>query len=363
MAFSPKTATGHRAILISGDDDSARRDALKQILAHLAVAEDDLDVESFTADSRSPAEWVGAAATIPFLSERRVVVVRNIGRVHPEDIWPKVKLEAKHPFVPEIQSLPPSALLVLVADEEMSEGAQKKVEPATKAWTRLLGHAGGAAFDFRDSSENITDALRKHAQSLGKSLSNAGANTLAELLGGKLAACRAELDKLAIYVGDQPEIRETDIRNTVSPDLEYNVFRLVDTVVAGQSASALSQLKTMIGHTAKVEEEAFPRIFPMLSRQFRLLWQARLCVEANCQPARPTPEVAALLPQKPNISQERDWLHNKLMKTARNLSYPKLSACLSELVRADASIKGARPSASPAETLEQMVLRMAAICR
>jgi hypothetical protein len=70
-----------------------------------------------------------------------------------------------------------------------------------------------------------------------------------------------------------------------------------------------------------------------------------------------------MLPSKPRIHEERDWAQQKAMRAARRLTLEKLRRVYGELAEADAKLKGMGASFSSADTVEQMVLRMAAVCR
>jgi DNA polymerase III delta subunit len=165
------------------------------------------------------------------------------------------------------------------------------------------------------------------------------------------------------YVGDNENIHDADVRASVAPEQDYNVYQLVDAVVAGDSGGALRQLRTLTSRNDKIEGQAFSRVFPTLAKQFRLIWQARLCLDANCRPSDPTPGVLAMMPSKPRLSDEKDWVQKRAMGSARRLSLGQVRQVFAELGDADAKIKGLEPSYSTQESVEEMVLKMAAVCR
>jgi len=363
VAFDPAAARNHPVTLLYGPEEGLRRRAYRDLMKLFEVAEDDLDVEMIMANERAPVEWVGAAGTIPFLAEFRIVVVRNLGRLSPGDIWEDIPVNKSHPAVAIFREVPPSGRLILLVDDETSENAQAKAITNGKAWAKLAAFAGGYVNEFTVDQKNPGPNFTQHAESLGKKLTPNACALLVEMLSGKVSIGLTELDKLAIYVGDSPEITADDIRASTNPEPEYKVFTMVDAIVEGKAAAALSELRTMVSHKAKIADEAFPRIFPVLGRQIRLLWQARICIEHNCQPAKPTPAALAFFTDKPNITQERDWLQRKLMTTARHLSFPQLAGLLAELLDADAKLKGARPAGLEVDILDLMVLRMVDICR
>jgi len=363
VAFDPVVARTHPVILLYGPEEGLRRRGFRELMAGFAVQDDDLDVEMLLAGERSPQDWVGAAGTIPFLAEFRVVVVRNVGRVDPKDIWPDAPINKSHPAITLLKQVPPSGRLILIVDDETSERAQARAITVGGQWAKLAAFAGAYVQEFKLDTKDPSAHFRKHAESLGKKLTPAAASLLTEMLSGKVSIGLTEIDKLAIFSGDTPEITEDDVRQSVNPEPEYKVFALVDAVVEGKASAALAELRTMVSHKANIADEAFPRIFPILGRQIRLLWQARICIENNCTPSKPDQATAALFPDKPKISAEQEWLQRKLMNTARRLSFPQIAALLAELLDADAKLKGARPAGLEIDVLELMVLKMVEACR
>ena len=123
MPFSAPEALKRTIVLLSGEEHELRRRALTAILAELGPSDDDFDREEFDAGSSDYLTWMGSASTVPFLSERRVVIVRHILRQDPDDV--------------KLPDLPPSALLVLVADEEAGDDDKQRRFRTDRKSTRL----------------------------------------------------------------------------------------------------------------------------------------------------------------------------------------------------------------------------------
>ncbi len=365
MKFDAAKALAHKVVLIGGAEEALRRAALRALLAAVSPDEEDFDRESIFADAKAPMEWVASAGTAPFLSPRRTTLIRNLLRVDPRD-WAgggAVK-DKDHPLAKAFLGLPDTALLVLVADDESGDEAkQRTLAGLGKRWASLVTAGGGFVASFDVDPKKVAEAVRQEVQGRGLKMSPAAASLLAEMSGGRLSVALAEIEKLAVYIGASDTIRESDVREAATPEKEYNVYGLVDAVVAGEQGRALTQLRILFDRADRVENEAFPRVFPTLLRQFRLIWQARLCIEDGCSPKAPSSAVRAMLPEKPNLSTEGDWSQERAMRAARRIGLAATRACFDELVDADAKMKGLRPSFDAMDTLEQMVLRMCVACR
>ena len=364
LAKSASKPSDKRVVLIAGNEDALRRDAFKALFKELGMDEKDPEAETIIADQRPPTEWTATAASVPFIAVRRVVVVRNLLRVDPAHVWEEKPKSKDHPLTKELLALPQTAMLVLVADDETGDDdKQSRLQSVAKRWLEIVTNADGCIVTFEANDKDLADKLRKIAKERGKQMTPASAALLAEMAGGSVSIALAELDKLTAFIGEAEVIHESDVRTVVAPEQEYNVYQLVDAVVAGDSGAALKQLRTLTSRNDKIEGQAFSRIFPNIGRQFRVIWQARLCLDANCRPSSPSPAVLAMFPARPRIDQEREWSQNRALRAARRLSLAQIRQVFSELSDADAKIKGLLPSFSTNEAVEEMVLRMSAACR
>ena len=362
MGFDAKKAVKARTVLLAGAEDALRRSDLEALFQH--VKPDEMDVETMLADVRRPLEWTAAASSVPFLGEKRVVLVRNVLRVNPAEEWDEKPKSKDHPFVRELAALPETALLVLVADDEMGdEDKQSRLETVLKRWSEIVLTAEGYVAATATDPQSITKELREIAKREGKHLTPATATLLAEMAGGSLTLAKSELAKVILYAGKGEAVQDSDVRAVVAPEQDYNVYQLVDAIVGGDSAGALRQLRTLSTRKDKIEAQAFSRIFPTLARQFRLIWQARLCLDHECSVTNPSPAVLDMLPSKPRINEERQWGQQRAVRAARRLTLRQIRIVFSELADADAKIKGLDPAYTTNETVEEMVLRMAAVCR
>jgi DNA polymerase III subunit delta len=349
VSFAPGKAIASTVILLSGEEEALRRRALSEIL-QLATQDGDFDLQTYEADAASSMEWIASAGTAPFLSERRTVVVRHLLRREVEVT------------VAELKTLPPSALLVLVADEETGDDSrQRRLASIRKSWDKVIKDAGGTVADFSTNVKLIKDSIKQEAERLGKKISDASAVSLAEMTGSSFSRAIEELDKLAVYLGSETQIRESDIRSVVVPSREWNVYKLIDAIVDGAIPEALRQLRILVGSQTKAEDAAFSRIFPTLSRQFRLMWQARLCVEAKCSPESAPERIKNQFPEKPNLAKEPPYRQSRLMQQAKRVDLFALQQCFEAVSDADAKLKGLENSFSGMETLEYMVLKMAEV--
>ena len=346
--MSPEKAILQRTVLVVGDEELLRRRAVEGLLGAAGIEKDDFDLEGFEGDETGPETWIASAGTAPFLAAKRTVIVRHLLRREPDDLRDGA-----------LASLPETALLILVADEESSEGLQKRA----KAWTKAVEKAKGAVIDCSADPKRAMEGLKPELERVGKRMSSAAAAALVEMTGGSLSRATDELEKLALYVGDAERIDEAAVRAVVVPSREWNVFAMIDAVFDANVPEALRNLRILVGTAAKAADVGHSSIIPLTARSLRLTWQARVCLDAGRSPGDAPPEIRATFPEKPNLAKEPPYRQSRVMAAARKTTLPALARCLGVLADTDSRLKGALPAHSPIDTLERMVLEMAEALR
>ena len=107
--------------------------------------------------------------------------------------------------------------------------------------------------------------LKQRLQRKGLSTSQQGIKSLADSVEGNLLAADQEIEKLHILYGPV-ELTEDDILNAVADNARYDVFKLTDSLLAGNSTRAVHVLKGLVG-----EKLAAPVMLWALMRELRIL--------------------------------------------------------------------------------------------
>lgn len=353
MAFDTAKALKHRVVLLSSPEELLRRRALADLQVAAGIDADGFDTQIFDAGSSTASEWMASCGTSPFLSERRVAIVRHLLRFDLE----RVNKE-------EIKNLPDTALLILVADDEAGDDAkQQRLVRFRTGWEKLVKEIGGLTENAGVNSKQIRQFLKDEFIAQDRKVSEAALDTLIEMCGANLSRCMDEMDKLLLYTENGKAIQESHVREVVIPSREWNVFKLVDAVIAGNAPDALSQLRIVVGSQNKAEDTAMRNVFPQLSRMFRLLWQGKLLLDSRSTLSSPSPEALSRFPEKPNLLSEHEFVQKKVLNGARNVTFKQLGCAMEALAFADAQLKGQEPGFAAMDSLERMALDMIEIFR
>jgi DNA polymerase-3 subunit delta len=345
MSFNIQKALQNRVIGISGGEELLIRRAINDLIAGAGLEKDDYDLQHLSGDANPPSDWLGSVGTIPFLAPRRIVVVKNATKAKPEDISGD-----------SLKALPETSLLILVLDED-STGDERKGGTKKKTFEKVITQAGGAVFSFELDPKKAKEDIRSEVAKRGKTIHPQALELLTEMVGGSVSRAYEELDKLVLFAAHD-QISEGDVRSIVVASREWNIWRMIDTMIQGDIPECLRQLKIILSNKDKVEDVAFGQLFPLVSRQLRLLYQGRLCLDAGVTPDRPG-ELINSFPHKPNITSISDYQRNSVMRASRNLSLTQIGKAMQHLSEADARLKGMGASFSGMDTIERLVFDLA----
>lgn len=343
MKFDVSKALAKQIVMLGGEEDTLRLDALNELVA-AASGGDDFDIENFSGDSSNPGQWLASCGTSPFLSPRRIAIVRHLLR---NEDWKEIA-DAK---------LPETSLLILVADEEYSASDERKFVPRTKAWEKAVEKAG-LVYKFTIDPKAFEGYLQQAASEAGKRLTPGALEAFKEMTSMNLSHALGELEKVVIYVGEAPQITDQDVRALVVASREYNVFGLIDSIMQGKAGAALDQLRVLVGNTSKLETPAMRDVFPNLTRNLRTIWQARALIEGRGTLTSIPKHVSDLFPSHQSLLSQKDYPQKLAYRAAEKLTFDQIARCLEVLVMAESRMKGLEPSFSTKDALEMMVLEL-----
>lgn len=324
-------APGPRVHLVRGDDASLVSEAVTTLLSSLVGAEDArLVVEEHGPDNRSQdggeVDVIGpildACTTAPFLTERRVVVVRDAGRLRAEEV---------ERLVAALDRLLPSTRLVLVA-------GGGTMSPRLAAAVRRVGTVVDASAPTgRDRIGWVTQRARSGPVRL-----DSAATAMVEAhLGSDLARLAGLLDSLAAAYGEGAKLRPHDVAPFLGSSGGVMPWDLTDSIDRADTAGALDALRRLL-----IAGQRHPlTIVATLHRHYASM--LRLDGSGVTSDA----EAASVLGVKSS------WSAGKSLASGRRLGSGGVARAIELLAQADLDLKGA--TALPdAVVLEVLVARL-----
>jgi DNA polymerase-3 subunit delta len=279
----------------------------------------------FVADAGevSVADVLDELRTVPFLTPKRVVVVKNADE-----------------FVSQNRPL-----LEKYFDNPCRTGQLILTVRTWDARTKLakkLPEVGKLIEVKQPPSWQLPGRLSKYAgDAHDKRLDKDAAELLIELTGDDLPRLYSEIDKLAVFADAEKVITAKHVESLIGYNRIYGAFEVIDAMVAGKTAEAIARLRNMFAEDKNAEYT----VVGAFAFHFRRMYHATVLLEKGTS----TSEVAKRL---------RIWANIEgFFEQVRKITLPQLSRILSQLGTIDYAIKTGQTKAQVA--IEQLVLDMA----
>jgi len=252
-------------ILLHGDDSFEMKkhsDALFSGMGDPCMA--DLNTVRLDARMASKDEIKTACNTLPFLGSQRLVILENPLQKMQGD-------EGKRYFEAVLDHLPPTTVLVLKI-EDTRERKKWRLLPSSHwlhSWMKKVGDRSRyIPCSMPESGEMpgwiIKETTRKNGQ-----IARSAAVALAGMTGNDTRMAAQEIEKLLTYANFERRIETADVEQISASVNQSSIFDLVDSIASGNKSEAFRLLHSLL------EEQDGLSLFAMITRQFRLLVQAR----------------------------------------------------------------------------------------
>lgn len=278
----------------------------------------DLNTARFDGTQTPVSEILGAAMAYPFLSDKRLIIVRDLLAHLARKGAGESGKKALDLLANEIPNLPDWTRLVFVEREKLPDSH------------RIIRLAQGdkRAFEkaFMPPADSTDWIIRRAQEAYGARIEPSAAAALAAVTPGDLRRADNELFKLVAYA-DGRAITEADVALLTPYVMEAKLFDMVDALAEGRADRAAALL-----HRLLEQQQDIFGIFGMIVRQFRLMLLAREALDAGKKPA----QMADILGTKSNFVAE------KTARQARMFTLAQLEAVYRRLRDYDEDMKTGR---------------------
>lgn len=301
-------------LLLYGPESWLIKQKLAQIVERAASqGVDDTNtahIDGQTAEIRS---LQGQLTAAPFLAKQRLVTITD---------WLLLRdAEESEAMAEALAQTPESTIAVIVeyGEPDQRRRAFKKIrDRASKVW-----HF--PAVDEAEAVRRVQQAVKRR----GADIASSTARQLVEEVGTDLWALSNEVDKLSVSGGT---ISSQKVKDLVTPNLEGNVFRMVDGIGERQANKALQEYHRLIENN-----EPPLKILAMVIRQFRLLISLASLIEQR----QPDAAIAKALGLRP-------FAVRTIKRQSSSFSPTELHRIYGELAEIDEQIKTGRRDAETA---------------
>lgn len=242
------------AYLFEGPEENIKAAALASLRKAL-LPEGMEELNESVMDNPASDSIIAACETLPFLADKRLVVIRE----HPALTG---RSDADEKLLSYLARVPDSCVLVFLA--------RGKADARKKLYTTIKKHGAIVTFAPLTDAE-LNQWIVRTFSGMGKSCAPQVASLLSFTVGSDTALLRTEIEKLAALSGERAEITQEDVQAVATRSVECTVFEMVDAVVAGQEGKAFALLRDML--TTGSDRLG---ILAMLLRQFRLMQHIKI---------------------------------------------------------------------------------------
>ena len=290
--------------LIYGSEQLLLDRGVRRLKDRLAkVADLDFNMEAFDGDGATADQVINAANTMPFLSDRRLVIVRGVDKMSAAD-QSALADYAKDPA--------PSTALVLVAT---------KINRGSRLYKAVDALGGAREYPAPKRGEYPAEVTKLFAEH-GKQITSDAARALVEAVGRDLRRLDSEIDKVVAYVGARDRVDAADIAALVTADA-VSVFEYLDALGARDLGSALRLLGMLLA-----SGESVHGLLAMSVRHVRNLLGARALMDRHTR----VDEMAPALGMAP-------WQVRNVVDQAGNFTPSELSRALCGAAATEAELK------------------------
>jgi len=239
--------------LFYGEEEFLIQEALDLIIdAVVEPGARDFNFNVLYCRDTSASAIVSLAQTLPFMSERRLVIAKEVDALKAADL---------EELVPYLNDPAPSTCLVLVANVGRYE--KKSVISAVES------HGGAIRF-YPLLDREIVGWIESRARSLGLAIQHDASQYLWQTIGNDLQKIKNELEKVKIHLQDRKTITFDDVKTIVGDFREYSSFDLAAALGQKNTEKALLILSRLLQ-----EGEAPVGLLGSVAWNFRRLLQAK----------------------------------------------------------------------------------------
>lgn len=237
--------------LFYGEETFLIRTYIDRIRRALMQEVDELMNYSVLNNPRTAEEIRDALETLPFMVEKRLVVIRNSEAFQPG---------ADFSLLEESLAETKETAVVIFTEE--------KVDKRARLYKQMM-KIGKIVEFVQQTPADLAKWVRKEAERKGKQIDEETASFFVSYVGRDMTHILEEWDKVAALTADKGKVTREDIQAICTVNVEENIFSLTDQIANKKAAAAMKIFSDLLTRNTPPQ-----KIFYMIIRQFRQLLRA-----------------------------------------------------------------------------------------
>ncbi|OGF44411.1 MAG: DNA polymerase III subunit delta [Candidatus Firestonebacteria bacterium RIFOXYC2_FULL_39_67] len=294
-------------------------------------AESEEESGSRRAKSNFVFDFDSTIKTVPFLADRRVVVLRE---------FEKLRKDLKDTLLEYVKTPVESTVLILVSKDVKKSDFEKGA-----AYKKISAAASSTTFTYYQLYPNqLGSEIKKKLSELGKTISQEAVDILVERVGSNMRDLDSEIEKVILYIGDKKHVDEVDVEFLVSGLDARNIFDFVNALAERNLVKSLKIIDDIFYVYDK--HAAGPMIVGAVYGHFKKIWTAKVLLRAGI----PENSIAGKLGVHP-------YFISGLLTQARFYDEKQLKTIFSELAKTDKETKR-KSGKMPSQVIESLVYKL-----
>ena len=300
-----KSGDFKRFYLLFGEEEFLKQ-SYKKRLRQAVAGDDTMNYNYFEGKGLDVQELISLANTMPFFSDRRLILVEDSGCFK----------AASDELMEALPDIPDTTCMVFV---------ESAVDKRKRLYKKVKELGSAVELKRQSASQLAVWAGRILAQN-GRKITSSDMNLFLERTGDDMETIRTELEKLISYTMGQEIVAREDIEAVTTVQVTNKIFDMVAAIVAGKTKIAMDRYEDLL--TLK---EPPMRILFLIARQFnQILLVKEMMASGNDKSA-----IASKLKIPP-------FAAAKLMPQARNFTKEQLAGCVEACVETEEAVKTGR---------------------
>ncbi|WP_210135177.1 DNA polymerase III subunit delta [Staphylococcus sp. GDX8P80P] len=233
--------------------------------AFLNENRDDFNFIKFNLYETNISTIIEEALTMPFISEKKAIVVKNSFIFTGEKV--NKDLQPNNEQVIEFLEKYDGDNLVIFEIYSNKLDERKKLTKSLKKTSKLTKVE-------QMSEQEIKSWIQNQLHENFKDIKQDALNLFIELTGVNFNIVSQELDKLILFLGDRSTINKNDVSLIINRSLEQNVFLLTEYIQKNEKDQAIQLVKDLI-----VMKEEPIKLLALITSNYRLYYQCKILAQ------------------------------------------------------------------------------------
>lgn len=230
--------------------------------SYLNEKKDDFNYVKYNLYDTSFNQIIEEALTMPFISEKKAIVVKNAfiftGEKVSKDIQPNN--EQVNEFLEKYDG--ENFIIFEVYQNKLDE--RKKITKTLKKTSKL-------AKVEQMSEQEIKNWIKNKLHENFKDIKQDALDLFIELTGINFNIVSQELEKIILFLGERTTINKKDVEEIINRSLEQNVFLLTEYIQKGEKYKVIQLIKDLI-----VMKEEPIKLLALITSNYRLYYQCKI---------------------------------------------------------------------------------------